>query len=468
MTTLATALPSTPVTKATTKSSGKAMTTKVQEFKTPAGLKGWLVSTPDIPVLTVQLTFLNAGDKNNPKGMAGLSDFISAMMDEGAGAYDAQAFKQLLLEKNIQFRASSSSDHFSIQLRCTKDNIADLFDIMKLILFQLRFDKAAMDRIKQQMQTSLQQSLHAESTVVMDAFRQQAFPNHPYGTGTQTHLDDMPAITKEAMEQYIKDWFTQENLQITVAGAIDESQLSKHLDDILGKLPTTGHKNTVGHKDLITPGDVKVVDMDIPQSVIVFYQPGIARSDPDFYATYILCKILGDGGFKSRLWDEVREKRGLAYYIDADLKWSPHANYLVGSTGSANASVKEVIDLIRQEWEKILEKGVTQEELDFVKERMIGSYPLGFTSTKQIAGVLNQYQQDGLAPDFIAQRNNYIKKIALDDVNRVAKKLIQPKNLSFIVVGKPEGILSKGISSTEPVATEAAAQKSTPGNPGAK
>lgn len=439
----ATALPNSPVTPKFSSLKAGEVKTKVNSFKTPGGFPIWHVHTPDVPVVTLVLAFANAGDKSNPNGLEGISDYIAGMMDEGAGEYNSQTFKTLLLEKNIHFKSTSTGDHFYLYFQCTKENISDLFNILNLVLFELQLDPEAMERVRQQISVQLQQNLHSERMAVMDQFRSQAFPHHPYGRGTQEHLKSLDKITAKTMRDYMSSWFTQDNLKITVAGIIDDKELASHLDPILSKLPKTGAAIPPKIVEPMMPGTVSVHTMNIPQSLIVFYQPGISRQDPDFYAAYILLQILGDGGFKSRLWDEVRESRGLAYYISADLKWSPESHYVFGMTATANENVSQVIDLIRQEWAKILKTGVTQEELTFTKEHLLGAYPLGFTSTKDITTVLNNYQQDGLPADFISQRNAQIEKVTLEDVNRVAKKLIQPEKLSFVVVGKPEGILSQ-------------------------
>jgi zinc protease len=424
--------------------------TKVQELTTPGGLKVWFVNTPSIPVVTLTVNFRNAGSKNDPTGMAGLTGFLSNMMHEGAGEYPVQEFKKLLRAKNIQFDTITSGDHFYLQFRSTKDTVDDLFHILSLVLFHLRFDKPSLDHIRQDIFTNLQQNLHSENMAAIDGFKREAFGKHPYGVVTQDQLTQLPTITKDAMASYMKAWFTQKNAQITVAGDIDSSILMKNLDLIFGKLALQPPKDGVPSVEPIALGDIHVIDMDIPQSVILFYQTGISRNHPDFYAAYILLKILADQAFESRLWNEIREKRGLVYGVGADLKWSSHAAYVVGKAATANKNVAQVIDLIRQEWAKIVQKGATAEELSFVKQQLIGSYPLGFTSTKQIVGLLDVYQTDGLGSEFISQRNGEIQKITLEDVNRVAKTLLQPNKLSFIVVGKPEGLNKKDVNKEKP------------------
>lgn len=413
---------------------------KVLDYKTTLGISGWHVEAMDIPVLTISICFRNAGDKNDPAGLAGVAEFLCNMIDEGAGEYNSVNFKGLLLKKNIRLSISQNSDSIFVNLRSTRENIKDLFEILTLILTKPRFDDDALARVKKQILTSLQQSLHSENQIASDTFNQQAFPQHPYGRSTQTDIAGIQKITKADLQKYMKERLALDQIRITSAGSISVEDLKACIDTAFKNLPATAAPSTVRDIEPTYTGQITVVDMDIPQSVILFYQPGLARKDKDFYAAYVLLKILGDGGFKSRLWDEVRENRGLAYGIDSDLRWSQHSYYTIGSTATANANAGQVVEIIRKEWEKIKDKGVTQKEVDFAIERLTGAFPLGFSSTPQIVGLLNNYQQDGLDPDFINRRNDQIRKVTVDDVNRMAKTLIQPDKLSFIIVGKPEGL----------------------------
>ncbi|MBW8308777.1 MAG: insulinase family protein [Candidatus Paracaedibacteraceae bacterium] len=418
---------------------------KVIDYQTGLGLTGWHVETQDIPVLTISLCFRNAGDKNDPEGLAGLTEFMCGMLDEGAGPYNSGNFKALLLEKNIRLAISQNSDSVFITLRSTKDNIKDLFDILTMILMTPRFDEDAVARVREQILTSLNQSLHSEGQVASDTFNQQAFKNHPYGRSTKLEIEGIKKIKREDIQKYLKERLARDQIKITSAGDLSINELKNYLDIALKDLPEKAVASKVKDIEPVYTGDITVVPMDIPQSLILFYQPGIKRHDKDFYAAYVLNKILGDGGFKSRLWDEVRENRGLAYGIDSDLRWVQHTEYMLGSTATANANAGQVVEIIREQWRKIKENGVTHKEKDFVIERLTGAFPLGFSSTPHIVGLLNNYQQDDLEANFINKRNEMMRSVTLDDLNRLAKNLIQPDKLSFIIVGKPEGLpQSKG------------------------
>jgi len=226
---------------------------------------------------------------------------------------------------------------------------------------------------------------------------------------------------------------------IGVVGDISAAELAPLLDRLLGglrnepveELPMTEFKG---------PPGVTVIDLDVPQSVAVFGHAGILRDDPDFIPAYVLNYILGGGGFASRLTVEVREKRGLSYSVYSYLAPRDRAGLHLGGVATANASMKDSIAVIKDEWRKMAENGVTAEELDKAKRYLTGAYALRFDSNSKIANILVGVQAAGLPIDYTEIRNSLVEAVTLDDIKRVAKRIMKPDELSIVVVGRPEGL----------------------------
>jgi len=154
----------------------------------------------------------------------------------------------------------------------------------------------------------------------------------------------------------------------------------------------------------------------------------------------VLNQVLGGGSFESRLMTEVREKRGLTYGVYSYLSPRDLAATYRGGVSSANNKIAEAIAVIREEWTKAARDGITQDEMDAAKTYLTGAYPLRFDGNARIAGILVSMQMQDLPIDYIATRNERVEAVTLADVNRVARELLQPGNLRFVVVGKPEGL----------------------------
>jgi zinc protease len=218
------------------------------------------------------------------------------------------------------------------------------------------------------------------------------------------------------------------------------ADLKPLLDRTFGALPANAAAASVSEVAPASPGAVIVVDLHVPQSVVLFGEGGVKRHDPDFYAAFLMNHILGGGGFSSRLMQEVREKRGLAYSIDTDLVALDHVGLVQGTVGTKNASVAEAMSLIKQEWRRMRDDGPSEQELADAKLYPTGSYPLRFGSTTSIARQLVGVQLQGFPSDYFSQRNGYVNAVTLDDVRRVAMKLLDPDKLTFVIVGRPEGV----------------------------
>lgn len=415
---------------------------KVQEVKSNKGLTAWMVESHEIPVVSVAIAFKNAGNAADPKGLAGLAHLMATTIDEGAGPWDSQGFKKFLLEKNIELNILATQDNFQLNFRTIKKNVGDAFRVLNLILKEPRFDDASLARVKNQILTSLEQSLHNENYIAHEKLNSLLFGNHPYGRTALQTLKEFPNITGDQMRQFIKDRLTRDQIFISAVGDITPSELKNYLDKTFGNFPEKSTPIDLEKATLLNLGTTTLESLDIPQSLVYFAQPGITRDDPDFYAAVIMMKIMGDGDQESRLWNEVREKRGLTYAIDADIHYSTYASILIGGTSTKNTNVQEVINLIRKTWQNMRD-GATQAELDFVKKRMIGSFALNFSSTHRIAKALLMYQLDNLGIDYINKRNEIISSLTLDHINKVAKSLLCPEKLTFVIVGKPKNLILK-------------------------
>ncbi len=185
--------------------------------------------------------------------------------------------------------------------------------------------------------------------------------------------------------------------------------------------------------------------MPNPQSVVQFGFQGLKRKDPDFIAAYILNYVVGGGGFSSKLMQEVREKRGLAYSVYTYLYPLDHVGVFAGGVATENKSVGQSLELIKAELDSAAKEGLTEQELRTAKDYLIGSFALRFDTSSKIAAQLLAIQLDDLGINYIERRNGEIEAVTVADIKRVAQRLMEPKNLIVTVVGEPEGIKEAGL-----------------------
>ena len=184
---------------------------------------------------------------------------------------------------------------------------------------------------------------------------------------------------------------------------------------------------------------MEIVRKEIPQSVVVFGQAGLRRSDPDYYALYVMNHILG-GGRTSRLNEEIREKRGLVYSVHSYLNPLDKIGLIGGRLATANANVGTALELLRGEWERMARDGVSEDELAAAQRYINGSFPLRLDSTRRIAGLLVGIQLNKLGIDYVDRRPGLIGAVTVADIRRVARRLLSPDKLTVVVVGNPDGL----------------------------
>jgi zinc protease len=418
-----------------------AQATDVKKVVSPGGIEAWLVSEDSIPLITMVVAF-DGGARRDPAGKEALAVMTAGLLNEGAGDMDAQAFKRRLDEKAIRLGASAELDAVFASVSTLVEHRAEAFELLRLALNSPRFDPDAVERVRAQLQAVLKREAEDPSTIASRAWNAAALGGHPYGRSENGSAESVTAITRDDILAYAKDNLTRDRLKIAVVGRITPEELAPALDQIFSTLPATSTPESVPLAQLTGQGKTTLIARDIPQSVVVFGAPGLMRKDPDFDAAQVMNYILGGGGFSSRLMEEVREKRGLAYGVSTSLSPLRFGALYIGQVGTDNARAGESLDLIKAEIKRLGTEGPTQKEVDDAKTYITGSFALRLDSNAKIANFLLACQIYDLGIDYINTRNAGIEKVTIDDVKRVATKLLDPAKFAFTVVGKPQGITS--------------------------
>ncbi len=418
---------------------GPAAAISIQRVVSEKGIEAWLVEDHAVPVLSMRFAF-RGGAALDAKGKEGLADMVSSLLDEGAGPLDSQAFQGRLEDLSISLGFMAGLDNFGGTLRTLSENHAAAFDLLRLALTRPRFDPEPVERIRAQLLAHLARSAERPRGIASRTWYKAAFPDHPYGRPAEGTPESIKRITARDLKDFVARRLGRDNLMISVVGDISAKELAPLLDSTFGGLPARAQPFTVAEVAPTAAGEMFVIEKDIPQSVVMFGHRGIKRDDPDYYTAYVMIRILGGGGFTSRLTEEIREKRGLAYSVYSYLSAFDRAGLIMGGVATGNDRVAKTIELIRAEWAKLRAKGVTAEELADAKTYLTGSFFTRLNSTRRIASVLLSVQLDGLGIDYLERRNGLIEAVTEADVKRVAKRLLDPAKLTFVVVGAPEGV----------------------------
>jgi zinc protease len=408
----------------------------IKRVMSPGGIEAWLVESHVNPLIAMRFAF-RGGAAQDPESKQGLAYFVSGMMDEGAGELDSIGFQERLQTLAMRVDFDAGRDVMLGNVQMLSANMNESFDLLRLAMSQPRFDADALERVRAQIIAGLKFDENDPEEVASLAWDRLAFQGHPYGRPIKGTKATIAAMTQEDLRDYVRRVFARDKLVISVVGDIDAETLGHKLDEVFGPLPQ--------HSALAPIADAKppmgptreIIEMEVPQSVAQFGHRAFSRKDDDFIAAYILNYIIGGGGFSSRLMEEVREKRGLAYSVHSNLFPYQHGAVFVGNVATQNERVGQSLEVIESELRRLAEEGPSAEELASAKSYLTGAYALRFESSSSIANQLLWIQIEDLGIDYVERRNDLIEQVSLDDIKRVAKRLIEADRLITTIVGKP-------------------------------
>ncbi len=413
---------------------------KIERIVSPSGIVAWLVREQTVPLVALSYAFHGGSSQDEPD-KAGTANLTADMLDEGAGDLDSKTYHERLEQHAIELRFRVGRDYFHGSLRTLNEHRDEAFDLLRLALTKPRFDADALERVRGQEMAALRREITNPGSLSSRRWWQIAFPDHPYGRETLGSLDTVQRIAAADLHGYVHRVFARSQLTVSIVGDIDAKTAGELIDRAFATLPEKDNLTPVPEASPLGLGRRVVIPLDVPQAVVTFGGPGIARNDPDFMSAYIVNHILGGGSFSSRLYQEVREKRGLAYGVSDSLVWFRRAAVVYGGTATRADRTKDALAIIEEETKRMADGGPTADELAAAKSFLKGTYALTLDTSGKIAAQLTQIQLDDLGIDYIQRRGALIDAVTVADAKRVAKRLYGGGML-VTVAGRPKGLTS--------------------------
>ncbi|MCE7029576.1 M16 family metallopeptidase [Jiella avicenniae] len=403
---------------------GPAEAVDIQEVTSPGGIEALLVEDHSNPLIALNFAFKGGGATQDPDGKEGLSNLLTGLLDEGAGDIKSADFQAKLDDLGVSMSFDTGYDNFTGSFRTITDFEDEAFDLLHLALTEPRFDEEPVNRIRGQIVTGILADQNDPEKIAGKVFRETVFAGHPYSRPDEGTPESLATVTAQNLKDFRSRVFARDDLVVGVVGDITPEELGKRLDQVFGDLPAKAELTPVPMAVPVMGRDVHV-DLAVPQTNIRAAMPGVLRSDDDFFAAYLMNHILGGGSFTSWLYEEIREKRGLAYGAYSYLSSYDHGALLGIGTATRADAAPQTVDIIRKEIERMADTGPTQEELDKAKAYVKGSYAVrNLDSSLAVAQTLVGIQLDDLGKDYIDERQALIDAVTLDDVKATAKKLL--------------------------------------------
>ena len=411
---------------------------EIREVTSPGGITAWLVEEHSIPFVSLDIRFTGGANLDAP-GKRGATNLMMATLEEGAGGRDVRAFAEAVETLGARFGFDASHDGVSVSASVLTETRDEALELLRDALVDPAFDEDAVARVREQVLAVIEQDARDPGEIASATMARLAFPDHPYGTPLEGTRETVSSLTPGDLRAAHRTALARDAVFVGVAGDITAEELGPLLDTLLGDLPERDATD-VGAAGYALDGGVTVVDFPSPQSVVAFGHESIERDDPDFFPAFVLNEVLGGRGFGSRLMEEVRVARGLTYGIGSYLVPRDHAAQHLGQFASSNDRAAEAVAIVRDEWARLAHEGVGPDELEAAKTYLTGEYPLRFDGNGRIASILVSMQDQGLPIDYIATRNDKVEAVTVEDVARVAERVLRPEALHFVVVGRPEAL----------------------------
>jgi zinc protease len=413
---------------------------KVQPLALDGGAKGLLLSDATLPMVTLQLSFEQAGGSSDPAAKQGRAYLASRLLLEGAGDYNGQAFHRLMEAKAIHLNPHLSQDSFSVSVRSLSEHLPEALRLVTLMLTQPRFADDARAREQKQILAERKEAMQDAGWYAQRTWSKLAYGTHPYAQETEGTEISIPALERRDLVKWQQQVLARENLRIAVVGDVTAAQLMPLLQPLLQALPAKAVLPEVTEAD-ITPAlaanpQPVLVTRDVPQTVVLFGLPALKRNAPDYYAAHLMNYILGGGTLTSRLSHAIREKKGLSYSASSSLMPQRYSSRLMGSFATRNAQVDEAVQELQRVLANLAKNGVTQQELDNAKSYVMGSFPLEVDTQGSRAAYLSIMLSYQLGDDYLEKRNGYFSAVTLEQVNRLIRQWIHSKPL-LVAAGKP-------------------------------
>ena len=408
----------------------------LKEAISPAGIPFWLVEDYAVPVVSLEFS-CEAGGAQDEAGKEGLAEMVAALLDEGAGDLDSTAFHEAIDDSAVELGFHADRDHLGGRLRTLARHLDEAERLFALALNAPRFAQEPIDRVREQMSAKLRHEAKDPGAMANRAWRETVFAGHTYARPADGTLESLARIERADVVRQAKALLTRQRLKIAVVGALTAKRAGALVDKAFAALPAAGALSTILPPPFAGLGTRESLDLDVPQTTIRFGRPALMRTDPDNIASLVVMHVLGGGNLSSRLFREVREKRGLAYSVSASVHASEMTSYVYGGTTTKNERAHESMRVIEDEIRDLANGGLQSDEFEKGKTFLIGSYPLRFDTSTKIANQLVQIQREGRAADWLNERNRLIAAVTLEDARRAAHRVFGDGALAVSMVGRP-------------------------------
>lgn len=407
----------------------------IQTWKTSQGIPVYFVNAPQLPMLDINIVFDAGSSRDGDK--PGLAMLTTGLLSQGAAGMNADQISQGFESLGAVYGSDTGYDSSSMSLRSLND--IKLLDLalanFKKVISQPDFPEDALERRRSRTLIGLRSKQQSPGALAKDAFMESVFINHPYAFPNEGKEESIKSITREDISNFHQQYFVANNAMIAMVGAITTKQ-AKNISEELGKVLPKGNQPVALPKvKQLQEANTIFIEHPSQQTHILIGQPGVKRGDPDHFPLYVGNHVLGGGGMVSRLFEEVREKRGLSYSAYSYFSPMRFEGPFIAGLQTKTEQVEEAKKVLMENIQHFIENGPTEAELEASKKNITGGYPLRIDSNGKILNYVTVIGYYGLPLDYLETFNEKVMAVTIDQIKDAFKRRLSPDKMVTVMVG---------------------------------
>jgi zinc protease len=417
----------------------------IEHWTASTGARVFFVPSPSIPMLDINLD-VDAGSRYEPASKVGLASLTAGMLDKGvaaqgnAPARDEAAIADAFADVGASFAGGAGGDRTSLRLRTLSDPVerGPAIALMTQIVSAPTFPDAVLARDKQRLVAAIRESLTKPGVLAERAFGKAIYGAHPYGQTASP--ETVESITRDDIVRYYQANYTAKRAVVTLIGAISRQEAEAIAEQITRGLPVDG-ATPPSLPDVKMPL-AKAETIRIPhpaqQATIIIGQPGITRTDKDYFPLLVGNYVLGGGGFSARLTNEVREKRGLTYSIGSYFAPAAQPGPFELSLQTRKDQTEQALTVVRDTVARFVADGPTDAELKAAKDNLVNGFPLRLDSNRKLLDNVANIGWYNLPLNYLDTWTQRVAAVTRDQVRAAFQRVLQPQTMATVVVGGPD------------------------------
>ncbi len=407
----------------------------IQHWQTDNGARVYFVPAPDLPMVDVEVTFDAGSARDGDK--PGLSELTNGLLNEGAGGHSADQIAEHFDSLGAEFSNSVDRDTATVSLRSLTESqlLQPALEMLTLLLAKPDFDDISFERVRQQMLVGLQYQQQSPNAIAEKAFYSAVFGTHPYASLAGGTPESVAALTRDDVKAFHARHYVAKNALVAIVGALDRKAAEELANTVVSQLPTGEAAPALPPVAELSEAQTIAINHPSTQTHILIGQPGMKRGDPDYFSLYVGNYMLGGSGLVSRLAEEVREKRGLAYSAYSYFFPLRVAGPFLASAKTRNEQAAQALQVVQDTLRNFVEKGPSEADLKKAKQGITGKFPLRIKSNSNIIGYLSMIGFYSLPLDYLHTFNNNVEAVTLEMIKDAFKRRLHLDKLVTVTVG---------------------------------